>query len=463
MKNTRLILRFACLSLVCCEASALADGLNSILPPVDVKEIPEDSVREVKHEGEQYFGRAVVQMVGKGSLRKWKGVFGSDISDVRYTGDAAWRETVIKVDAEKKQTVTRIEFIRLESRLEGAKASMHFLEWDSKESLKWVKDNRPAVVDSVSLGIKGLMLYNGFPPIPGTGFVVDKLLKAGEKKAERAGYTIDKDGNLLVPGQRVQDFLGTGKGGEVGKAVAALAVRVNPYKTSVWDLVWSWETRDYALVSCFNKEAVEAAAKAESAEVYTDQRLADDFDLVQRMIRRSSMLSERMLFPVEEIEKEGSLRVGKEWWVNSNAFGKLISQGVEFDRLDGKVACVFQGWDARADLEDENANTGKDRVAVAKISIAPGYENLIEGKLKRVEADSITTFSMTPTGTFTIVADQAIASRYLREATLSGTMHSVDRRHVDSLLRGVDITGDLKMQAKVTQLRVAPEKGKSAK
>ena len=462
MHTSKTILRFALLSLVCCKATVWAD-INSILPPVDVTKIPEDSVREVKQQGEQYFGRAVVQMIGKGKLSKWKGIYTSEIGNVRYTGNVAWRETILRVDAEKRQTVTRVEFSEVSSTLEGAEVSMKFLDWDSKESLKWLRNNRSVLVSSASATIQTILVGHGIPPLPGMRFVVDKLFKKGEESSGQAGYTMDKDGNLLLSGKAMRTILDNGPAGQMGKTVSALAMRGNAYQGSVWELVWSWETRDYTAITCVNKEKIKIDAKAAHPDVYTDQRIDDDFVVVERILKRSSMLSERMIFPVQEIEKEGGLRVGKEWWVDSNALGQIIGYGIDFDRLDGRVACVFEGWSARTDLDDENANSGKDKIAVAKISISPGYDNVIQGKLKSDQGTSITTFSMTPTGSFSLVSDQAIKSRYLREGTLSGTMHSVDRRHIDSLLRGVDITGDLQMQAKFTQIRVAPQQIKAGK
>ena len=461
MNPSKTILCFALLALVCCRATVWAAGLDSLLPPVDVTKIPEDSVREVKQQGEQYYGRAVVQMTGKGKLSKWKDIYGSEISNVRYTGNVAWRETILRVDAERKQTVTRVEFPEISSTLEGAKVSMQFLAWDSKESLQWVTKHRELLVSSASTTIQAILVSNGIPPIPGMGFVVDKVIKKGEKTAEGAGYKIDEDGNLVLSGKAIQDFVQSGPAGQMGKTASALAIRANAYQNTVWELIWSWDERRYTSVICCNKEEIKTLSKSRIG--YTDQRIDEDFALVQRILERSSMLSERMIFPVQEIKKEGGLRVGKEWWVDSNALGQIIGYGIDFNRLDGRVACVFEGMSARTDLDDENANTGKDKIAVAKISISPGYDNVIQGKLKSDQGTSITTFSMTPTGSFSLVSDQAIKSRYLREGTLSGTMHSVDRRHIDSLLRGVDITDDLQMQAKFTQIRMAPQQIKAGK
>ncbi len=409
----------------------------------EAESVPRDSLREVKNEGEVYAARSVFQATADVRSERLNELWKAEVKGVRYSQILEYTEQIVVSSPELGRIESIVTIHRAQSTLESAKVSFSFLVFDSRQLVQLYGENEDLVRRAVQTGgaAAGLKLASLFGPaaVPAGalvgGIAADRLWLFSEREIKERGYALTPEGEVLVPPGALPTILpGNFLGAEMD---------INDCGGTQWRLVWIWG-KGYETIECLN-------ADAQRELVRNKESFNRDLEVVEGLLRKSSMVSAGMIFP----PALQPIAVGKTWEVDASAFAVMLAQGLKFDELEGSVWLTLKEKAARKDLEDENSNTGGDSVEVSKIGIHPRVPSSIRG-LAREGKNSVTSFKYEPSGDLQVVYDDKVRSCYVREATLGGKVSAMSERHAGKLWRGVKITGDAKAQIDFQQLRIIP-------
>jgi hypothetical protein len=133
----------------------------------------------------------------------------------------------------------------------------------------------------------------------------------------------------------------------------------------------------------------------------------------------------------------------------------MLFRGVQFQTLEGSVWLSHAGETTARDWADEKKNTGGQEFRAVHLGTDPAKAG--DSRLKGIIESSgnrVTTFTFTPSGKLMLVDDQKVPSKYVRAASFTGDLLSVDVENAGNFFTGVKVDGSVQMTAAFKQIRI---------
>lgn len=409
------------------------DKLTDLIPQTKVEDIPKDSINQIKTKGDIFTSEGVVTIVGDATSTKLKGWFNSEVKNVQFLVGVAYLEEVLDVDKANGIVKARLTVVRSEAHLiGGAHAGLVIKNYDTKPIVKWVADSAKNYAQQASSFAKKAILSK-FPPIlwGPVGKVWDNLENTAAEKLRESGYNVLEDGTIVLSQEQLQKHLPDLRN------VVGVARKTENISGVELETVWQWG-KGYTSIRRLSEIGDEDAVSAFVKSIY-----------------RSSYLSAGLLFPVHK----KAINPGDKWDVDASALGGALLRGFKYDYLKGSVRLEYLGPRKLEGCLDEEKNhpPGTNVIAVAELRIdtdAAHPINRVQGCVKNpLDSSEDIAFTFKPTGSIKITNDSRFPSRYVREMKLNGVIDSYMDKYLDSLMKGVKITGNAKIEGRFSQGR----------
>jgi hypothetical protein len=441
------------LSTLPAQGQAPKSPLEVLLEDIEKAAVPNgQALQEYKTPGSTFLMDISGTVTADGTETRFADLWKAKVKGIRVTSRATLRERILNVDTTTGIVKSELEVIQASSSLEASTAAFALAGIESDRMMAWYRSVEPQARLAARQGGRTLgellAKTKRIPFDPKTSGMVgeqiaDFLWGASGNWLTEHGLAPNPDGTIPVDRETLARILPNGT--VVDKQHLGMVLQVDNIQGSRWQVTWqlgqSLREGDVVLM---NREDV-------SKHAHCPSTLDQDLNLFQTLLRSTSMVSTALIYP----PGSRTLPAGVPWEVDARALSLMLFRGVQFQTLEGSVWLSHAGETTARDWDDEKKNTGGQEFRAVHLGTDPAKagDSRLKGIMKP-GGNRVTTFTFTPSGKLMLVDDPKVPSKYVRSASFTGDLLSVDEENAGNFFTGVKVDGNVQMTAKFKQIRM---------